>query len=112
VMGVEIPVINGLRSAADATNLANISEPTARQAADETRLALEKLLKISEIETTVERLAAELMTTNRKVNALQNTVIPRLNRMIAIIEDSLDEENLEEFFKAKKMRSTIRSKEQ
>jgi V/A-type H+-transporting ATPase subunit D len=108
-MGVAIPVIADLRSESE-TGFTDILEPTAQQAAEKLRLYIEKLLKIAEIEVSVERVATELMMTNRRVNALQNTLIPNITGLIADIEDKLEEEDLEESFKAKKMRSTARSK--
>lgn len=110
VMGVEIPVITDFSGESGTADFTNVPEPTAQQAAEKLRLSLEKLLKMAEVEVSVERIATELMMTNRKVNSLENTVIPRITRLITDIEEQLEEEDLEEFFKAKKMRSTIRSK--
>ena len=39
--------------------------------------------------------------TNRKVNALENTIIPRYRQVIKFIEDKLDEESLEELVRMK-----------
>jgi V/A-type H+-transporting ATPase subunit D len=105
-MGVAVPVIADLRSESE-TGFTDILEPTAQQASEKLRLYIEKLLEITEMEASVERIATELMMTNRRVNALQNTAIPNITRLIADIEDKLEEEDLEESFKAKKMKSTV-----
>jgi vacuolar-type H+-ATPase subunit D/Vma8 len=56
----------------------------------------------------VERLATELMNTNRKVNALEKVVIPRYKATIRYIEEKLNEQALQEFFVTKKMRDLSR----
>ena len=113
IMGVEVPVINWSENASELSRaFENVPEPVAHQTAEKLRISLGKWLKLAEVEATVERIAVELMMTNRKVNALQNIVIPNITQLISSIEDQLEEETLEEFFKAKKMRTTIRGERQ
>jgi vacuolar-type H+-ATPase subunit D/Vma8 len=92
--------------------LENLPEPTAQQAAEKLLLSLNKCFKLAELEASIERISTELMITNRKVNALQNIVIPSIAQLIVRIEEQLEEENLEDFFNAKKTRSIIRGKRQ
>ena len=44
-----------------------------------------------------------LKTTNRRVNALEYILIPRIQRTIDWIESELDEESREDFFRLKKV---------
>lgn len=52
---------------------------------------LPKLLKMAELEETVRRLCDEIEKTRRRVNALEHTVIPRMNETIKFIKNKLDE---------------------
>ncbi|MFH0849437.1 MAG: V-type ATP synthase subunit D, partial [Candidatus Bathyarchaeota archaeon] len=62
---------------------------------------IEELIHLAEFEERVERIAQELGTTNRKVNALENFVIPDMKAIIKFIEDKLDEESMEELVRTK-----------
>ena len=52
---------------------------------------LPKLLKMAELEETVRRLCQEIEKTRRRVNALEHTVIPRMQETIKYIKNKLDE---------------------
>lgn len=52
---------------------------------------LTKLLKMAELEETVRRLCQEIEKTRRRVNALEHTVIPRMQETIKYIKNKLDE---------------------
>jgi V/A-type H+-transporting ATPase subunit D len=107
-VGVEVPRIAWPDDMSETPAFENLPEPSAQQAAEKLLLSLNKWLKLAELEARIERMSEELMMTNRKVNALQNIVIPNLTQLIVRIEDQLEEENLEDFFNAKKTRSIIR----
>jgi V/A-type H+/Na+-transporting ATPase subunit D len=66
--------------------------------------AVQEAIELGVIEAKVEKLARDLMSTNRKVNALEKVVIPRYKSMIAYIEQKLNEEALQEFFVTKRIR--------
>jgi V/A-type H+-transporting ATPase subunit D len=61
----------------------------------------EEIINLAEFEARAERIADELGKTNRKVNALENIVIPSYREVIKFIEDKLDEESLEELVRTK-----------
>lgn len=44
-----------------------------------------------------------IKTTNRRVNALEHVLLPRLDNTIAYIGSELDEQDREEFFRLKKI---------
>lgn len=46
----------------------------------------------------------ELRKTQRRVNALESTIIPRHQNTVAYIEQVLEEENREEIVRAKKVK--------
>lgn len=65
------------------------------------RNLFDEIAKIAELETQVERIADELGKTNRKVNALEDIILPSYKRAVKYIEDTLEGEMLEEFTRMK-----------
>lgn len=59
------------------------------------------LSETSEVVSSVWRIASELRKTQRQVNALEYTIIPRYERTISFIEDSLEEEEREDIVHAR-----------
>jgi len=85
-----------------------VPSATVRKATAKLGAAVEEAVELAVIEAKVEQLAWALMSTNRKVNALEKVVIPRYKDMIRYIEDKLNEQALQEFFVTKRMRDTTR----
>ena len=71
------------------------------EAAEKVLAILDDILQLAEFEARAERIADELGKTNRKVNALENTIIPSYRKTLKFIEDKLDEESLEELVRMK-----------
>jgi len=97
VMGVRYPYVKILSKPRVEGEL----DITLSQAAERVLGILERMIQLAEFEARVERIADELGKTNRKVNALENTIIPSYKRVIKFIEDKLDEESLEELVRMK-----------
>ncbi len=55
------------------------------------RSALEEMLRLAQLEQAIELLAEEIERTRRRVNALEQRVIPRLEEEIRYIQAALDE---------------------
>lgn len=104
VMGVEVPEVRmkgefkeipyGIyrsNSALDVTYLTFIE-------------VLKLIAKAAWIENTVYRLAYEVKKTRKRVNALENKVIPELKEQIKYIQDVLEESEREEFIRVKKIK--------
>jgi V/A-type H+/Na+-transporting ATPase subunit D len=89
-------------------NLTDISNLVAYDAALNLSKALEELMDVSRKETWIETFAQELMVTNRKVNALEKALIPSLIQRINYVEGKLEEEELEEFFRVKRIKTILR----
>lgn len=104
VMGVLVPEIV-LGKTPTITSVTNASAYTAAERLTE---LVGELLEITEAEARIECIAQELMMTNRKVNALERVLIPKLQEMIRYIDGRLEEETLEEFFRAKRVKAVIR----
>lgn len=91
--------------------LTDVSNIVALDAALELKSAIEELLGISRVETWIEKIGKELMASNRKVNILEKVLIPDIIKKIAYVEGKLEEEELEEFFRAKRIRKVLGGKE-
>jgi V/A-type H+-transporting ATPase subunit D len=104
VMGVLVPeIVRGKES-----TINSVIDPSAYAAAQQMTESLGELLTIAEAEARIESIAQELMLTNRKVNALERVILPGLMETLRYIEGRLEEETLEEFFRAKRVKAVIR----
>ncbi|KHC92351.1 V-type ATPase subunit D [Thermotoga sp. Mc24] len=71
------------------------------------RKALELVAKVAVIENKVYRLAYEAKKVKKRVNALENVVIPQLKETIKYIQDTLEEQEREEFFKIERLKERV-----
>eukprot|EP00249_Psilotum_nudum_P009317 c21850_g2_i1 orf=164-970(+) len=67
--------------------------------------AIEVLVELASLQTSFLTLDEAIKTTNRRVNALENVVKPRLENTISYIKGELDELEREEFFRLKKVQA-------
>ncbi|CAK0783081.1 hypothetical protein CVIRNUC_006276 [Coccomyxa viridis] len=67
--------------------------------------AVELLIELASLQTAFLTLDEAIKTTNRRVNALDNVVVPRLENTISYIKGELDELEREEFFRLKKVQA-------
>lgn len=67
--------------------------------------AVELLVELANLQTAFVTLDEALKVTNRRVNALENVVKPKLENTISYIKGELDELEREEFFRLKKVQA-------
>jgi V/A-type H+-transporting ATPase subunit D len=104
VMGVLVPeIVQGRKS-----TISSVTDPSAYAAAERLTTSMGELLSLAEAEARIESIAQELMLTNRKVNALERVILPKMLETLRYIEGRLEEETLEEFFRAKRVKAVIR----
>merc|ERR1719350_376360 len=72
---------------------------------------LEMLVKLASLQTSFLTLDEALKVTNRRVNALENVTIPRIQRTLDYISRELDELEREDFTRIKKVQSNKEEKE-
>ncbi|KAM0002996.1 putative ATPase, V1 complex, subunit D [Helianthus debilis subsp. tardiflorus] len=65
--------------------------------------AIEVLVDLASLQTSFLTLDGAIKTTNRRVNALENVVKPRLENTVVYIKGELDELEREDFFRLKKV---------
>lgn len=103
IMGISIPALK-IEEHAD---ISSVTDPRIRVVAKMFNDMISEILSLAVIEAQIEKIAHELMMTNRKVNILEKAVVPNYKKMIKYIEDKLEEESLEEFVRAKKIKQVI-----
>lgn len=112
MMGVTVPIFRIIQHEDTPSihySLASTST-TVDEAALKIRRALEKVVRLAEIEATVKRLAAEIEKTKRRVNALNYVVLPRINNTIRYIELMLEEQEREDLFRMKRVKAMLERK--
>jgi V/A-type H+-transporting ATPase subunit D len=105
VMGVVIPAVESHGAPPDMPYGLGNTPVALDEAAESFRLVIEAIPALSELLTTVWRLAFELQKTQRRVNALQYIFIPQYEETIKYIEGALEEREREEIFRLKRLKS-------
>jgi len=110
IMGVSVPVIEAESFSRKATergygfvDTSAVLDRCARSFEE----ALEKIIKVAEVEETVRRLAEEVEKTKRRVNALEYILIPKLKATRKYIQMRLDEMERENFIRLKKIKAIL-----
>jgi len=67
--------------------------------------AMSRLVALTEVETAFRRLASELRRTQKRINALQNLLIPQYQETVRAIEGSLEEREREALFQMKRVKA-------
>lgn len=109
VMGVSIPIVEA-GGGPPALPL-SLGETTTMldEASAAFREVLSRVPELSEMVTSVWRLAGELRKTQRRVNALEHIFIPEYEAIVDFIESALEEREREETFRLKRLKDTLGS---
>ena len=109
-MGTEIPLVE-YKPKADEPTYAYYSTT---QALDQARIACEKVkdltVRLSMIENSPYRLAANIKKTQKRANALKNITIPMYEALTKNIQNALEEKEREEFTRLKVIKRMQTSK--
>ncbi|XP_053212695.1 V-type proton ATPase subunit D-like [Panonychus citri] len=105
VAGVNLPSFECYQDGSDSYELAGLSrggQQLAKLKKNYAR-AIELLVELASLQTSFITLDEVIKITNRRVNALEHVVIPRIERTLAYVTSELDEMEREEFYRLKKI---------
>jgi len=71
---------------------------------------IKKLIQLADLEGTIKSLTVEIEKTKRRVNVLENNLIPKLKGTRKYIEMQLEEREREDFFRRKRIKALMESK--
>lgn len=106
IAGVKIPVFRQYDTGSD--SLENIGLAKGGRKINESKekfsSLLEILIKLASLQTSFITMDEALKVTNRRVNALENVTIPRIEKTLSYITSELDELEREDFTRLKKVK--------
>lgn len=105
VAGVNLPVFETLSDGNGENELTGLSRGGQKiQTCKETwGKAIELLVQLASLQTSFITLDEVIKLTNRRVNAIEHVIIPRIENTISYITTELDEREREEFYRLKKI---------
>nr|XP_002127117.1 V-type proton ATPase subunit D-like [Ciona intestinalis] len=105
VAGVKLPVFEHYEDGSDSYELTGLSrggEQLSRLKKNYSK-AVKLLVELASLQTSFVTLDESIKITNRRVNAIEHVIIPKIERTISYIITELDEGEREEFFRLKKI---------
>jgi V/A-type H+-transporting ATPase subunit D len=113
VMGVPVPIIEKKRFVKSLLDRGySILGVSGRidETAEKYEAELDLIISLAETETSLRRLGSEIQMTRRRVNALEQVLIPELKRQAKYIEITIDERDREDLYRLKKVKKIIERK--
>uniref|UniRef100_A0A8C1QIH6 V-type proton ATPase subunit D n=1 Tax=Cyprinus carpio TaxID=7962 RepID=A0A8C1QIH6_CYPCA len=112
VAGVTLPVFEHYQEGGDSyelTGLARGGEQLSRLKRNYAK-AVELLVELASLQTSFVTLDEAIKVTNRRVNAIEHVIIPRIERTLTYIITELDEREREEFYRTLILKGSRRSR--
>jgi V/A-type H+-transporting ATPase subunit D len=113
IMGVPVPVIEKKRISKSMLERGyGIISTSGRidETAERFEAELDLLIQLAETETAMRRLGAEIQMNRRRVNALEQILIPELKSQAKYIKNAIEEREREDLFRLKKVKSILERK--
>ncbi len=113
IMGVPVPVIEKKRISKSMLERGyGIISTSGRidETAERFEAELDLLIQLAETETAMRRLGAEIQMNRRRVNALEQILIPELKSQAKYIKNAIEEREREDLFRLKKVKSILEKK--
>jgi V/A-type H+-transporting ATPase subunit D len=113
IMGVPVPVLEKKRVSKSVLERGySIIGVSGRidEAAEKFEMELDLIIELAETETSLKRLGGEIQITRRRVNALEQIMIPELKKQAKYIKNAIDEREREDLFRLKKVKKIIERK--
>lgn len=112
IMGVKIPKMNTDKIKTDLKPTYGFFETCSKL--DDSKkyfnMLLTKLIELADLEARIKSLTVEIEKTKRRVNVLENNLIPKLHATRKYIEMQLEEREREDFFRRKRIKAILESK--
>lgn len=110
VAGVTLPVFESYQDGSDTYELAGLARGGQQLAKlkKNYQTAVKLLVELASLQTSFVTLDEVIKITNRRVNAIEHVIIPRIERTLAYIISELDELEREEFYRLKKIQDKKR----
>ena len=112
IMGVKIPKMNTENITDELKPSYGFFETCSKL--DDSKIAfhniLKKLIELADLEAGIKSLTVEIEKTKRRVNVLENNLIPKLHTTIKYIEMQLEEREREDFFRRKRIKALLEAK--
>ena len=114
IMGVKIPKMNVEQIKQEIEPSYSFIETCSKldDAQQEFKDLLKKLIDLADLEGSIKSLAVEIEKTKRRVNVLENNLIPKLKSTIKYIEMQLEEREREDFFRRKRIKALMEAKKE
>lgn len=105
VAGVTLPVFESYQDGTDTYELAGLARGGQQLAKLKKNYqnAIKLLVELASLQTSFVTLDDVIKITNRRVNAIEHVIIPRIEKTLAYIISELDELEREEFYRLKKI---------
>ena len=113
IMGVPVPIIEKKRVSKSMLERGyGIISTSGRidETAERFEAELDLLIELAETETAMRRLGAEIQMNRRRVNALEQILIPELKNQAKYIKNAIEEREREDLFRLKKVKTIIERK--
>jgi V/A-type H+-transporting ATPase subunit D len=114
IMGVKIPKVNSEDIKTELKPTYGFFETCSKL--DDAKIAFNKLLfklvELADLEAGIKSLTVEIEKTKRRVNVLENNLIPKLHATRKYIEMQLEEREREDFFRRKRIKAILESKKE
>jgi len=112
IMGVKIPKMNTDELKKDIKPTYGFFETCSKfdDAQKQFNAIISKLINLADLEGGIKSLAVEIEKTKRRVNVLENNLIPKLNATRKYIEMQLEEMEREDFFRRKRIKALMEAK--
>lgn len=105
VAGVNLPVFESYQDGTDTYELAGLARGGQQlsKLKKNYQRAIKLLVELASLQTSFVTLDEVIKITNRRVNAIEHVIIPRIEKTLAYIISELDELEREEFYRLKKI---------
>jgi len=107
IAGVKLPTFVPEEKGADVNELTGLSRggEKIKDCKEQWLKCIKVLIVLASLQTSFRTLDESIKSTNRRVNAIEHVIIPKIERTIAYITSELDEAEREEFFRLKKIQA-------